>query len=112
MPRWSPDGEDLVFASTRSGTPNIFIQAADRSGRPERLIDSPNLQHPSGFAPDGRLIFAEMVPGHGLRDVMALSLDTRRVEPVIATEATEGNAAFSPNGGWIGTTPTNQASSR
>jgi Tol biopolymer transport system component len=100
-PRWSADGKYLLFASTRNGVPNIFIQAADRSDSPERVLESPRLQHPSGFAPDGRLLFAEMVPNHGLRDIFALSLDTRRVEPVIATEATEANPTVSPDGRWI-----------
>jgi serine/threonine-protein kinase len=101
VPEWSRDGKGLVWASSRGdgGVPNLFIQAADRGGSPERLIESPHLQHPSGFAPDGRLLFAQAVPGGG--DIMALSLDTRRVEPVIVTEATEGDANVSPHGRWL-----------
>ena len=90
-----------MWASTRYGVPNIFIQAADRSGSPERLMESPHLQHPSTFAPDGRLLFGEAAPNHGLRDLMALSLDTRRVAPVVATEAAEGDAARVTGGQWM-----------
>ena len=46
----------------RHGVTNIFIQAADRSGSPERLMESAHLQHPSTFAPDGRLLFGEQIP--------------------------------------------------
>ena len=101
LPQWNRDGTRLVWASTRRGVPNIFIQAADRSGSPERLMESAHLQHPSTFAPDGRLLFGEQIPNRGLRDLMALSLDTRRVTPVIATEAGEGDAAVSPGGEWL-----------
>ncbi len=100
-PRWSPDGRWLFFASTRDGlVPNIFRQAADRSGSAERVIVSERLQHPTGFAPDGKLLITERAPDNGLSDIVAYSFDTRRVEPVI-TEGDEGAGAVSPDGRWI-----------
>jgi DNA-binding winged helix-turn-helix (wHTH) protein/Tol biopolymer transport system component len=100
-PRWSLDGRWLFFASTRDGkVPNIYRQAADRSGSAERIIVSERLQHPSGFAPDGRLLLTERAPDNGRSDILAYSFDTRRVEPVI-TEDDEGAGAVSPNGRWI-----------
>jgi serine/threonine-protein kinase len=97
--QWNRDGTQLVWA--KGGVPNLFIQSADRSGSPERLTESDHLQVPSGFAPDGRLLFGESVPNNGARDLMALSLDTRRVEPVIVTEALDGDGNVSPDGRWI-----------
>ena len=83
-PRWSPDGRWLFFASRRDGlVPNIYMQAADRSGSAERVIVSERLQHPAGFAPDGKLLITERAPDNGLSDIVAYSFDTRRVEPVI-----------------------------
>jgi serine/threonine-protein kinase len=100
-PRWSPDGRWLFFASTRDGlVPNIYRQSADRSGRAERVIVSGRLQHPTGFAPDGKLLIAERAPDNGLSDIVAYSFDTRRIEPVI-TEGDEGAGAVSPDGRWI-----------
>jgi serine/threonine-protein kinase len=100
-PRWSPDGRWLFFASTRDGlAPNIFRQAADHSGSAERVIVSERLQHPTGFAPDGKLLIGERAPDNGLSDIVAYSFDTRRVEPVI-TEGDEGAGAVSPDGRWI-----------
>src|SRR6185503_10588707 len=52
------------------------------------------------FAPDGRLLFSEEVPGHG-RDILALSLQTKRVEPLVATPAADLTAAVSPDGRFI-----------
>jgi Tol biopolymer transport system component len=100
-PRWSPDGHFLFFASTRDGpVPNIYRQAADRSGIAERVIVSGRLQHPTGFAPDGKLLIGERAPDNGLSDIVAYSFDTRRVEPII-TEGDEGAGAVSPDGRWI-----------
>ena len=100
-PRWSLDGRSLFFASTRDGpVPNIYKQAADRSGSAKRVIVSERLQHPSGFAPDGRLLLTERSPDNGRSDILAYSFDTRRVEPVI-TEGDEGAGAVSPDGRWL-----------
>ena len=100
-PRWSPDGRWLFFASRRDGpVPNIFRQAADPSASAERVIVSEKLQHPAGFAPDGKLLISERAPDNGLSDIVAYSFDTRRVEPVI-TEGDEAGGAVSPDGRWI-----------
>jgi Tol biopolymer transport system component len=77
-----------------------YRQAADRSGSAERVIVTERLQHPSGFAPDGRLLITERAPDNGRSDILAYSFDTRRVEPVI-TEGDEGAGAVSPDGRWI-----------
>ena len=100
-PRWSPDGHWLFFASTRDGpVPNIYRQVADGSGSAVRVISSKRLQHPTGFAPDGKLIIGERAPDNGLSDIVAYSFDTRRVEPVI-TGGDDGAGAVSPDGRWI-----------
>ena len=79
---WSPDGQSVAFGSDRYGPTNIFLQAADGRREPERLITSDRLQMPISFAPDGRLLFSEEVPGRG-RDIHALSLDGSVVEVLI-----------------------------
>jgi serine/threonine-protein kinase len=100
-PRWSLNGRWLFFASRRDGpVPNIYRQAADRTGRAERVIRSDRLQHPTGFTPDGKLLISERTGDNGLNDIVEYSFDTGRVEPVI-TGRDEGAGAVSPNGKWI-----------
>ena len=71
---WSPDGRQLAFGSARFGVTNLFLQAADGSGVPERLLDSPQAQMPLSFTPDGRyLVFAEKNPGRVLTKWPCLS---------------------------------------
>jgi serine/threonine-protein kinase len=98
---WSPDGRYLAFGSDRFGVTNVFRQAADGSGEPERLLTSADTQMPINYAPDGRLLFSAAVPGQQ-RDIYALSLDgERRSEPLVATAANELTAEVSPDGRWI-----------
>jgi Tol biopolymer transport system component len=55
-PVWTPDGDRLVFASQREGSPELFWTLADGMGSPERLVtrdrDLFSIQ-PEGWTPDG-----------------------------------------------------------
>ena len=99
---WTPDGRRLIFTSEQGGVRNLFWQAANVSGAPERLTESPNTQYPSAVSPDGRrLIFSETAPTTA-EDVMALELDgTRRVTPLVQTALSERNGIISPDGRWL-----------
>jgi serine/threonine-protein kinase len=56
-PAWTPDGRRLIFTSERAGARNLYWQAADGTGRVERLTESPNVQNAGVVSPDGtRLI--------------------------------------------------------
>ena len=101
-PAWTPDGRRLVFSSERTGTRNLYWQAADGTGAVERLTDSPNPQSGAAVSPDGtRVIFYETAPKTGA-DVMQLQLDgTRRVTPLVQTPFTEWNGILSPDGRWL-----------
>ena len=76
----------------------MFWQAADGTGKAEPLNnDLGSAMLPSGMTPDGtRVLF-----NRGPRDVMAMALDDRRVEPVVQTEFNERNGVVSPDGRWL-----------
>ena len=102
FPVWRPDGRQLLFSSTRTGTVNLFAQAADGSGDVTQLLASPNIQHATSVTPDGtRLVFTETTPTRG-PDVMQLRLDgTHAVTPLVQTPFSERNAEVSPDGRWL-----------
>jgi serine/threonine-protein kinase len=101
VPAWSLDGRSLAFGSDRFGVTNLFWQAADGSGEPERLLESERIQMPLTFAPDGRLLFSADVAGRG-RDVHALSMDgSGRIERILYGPANDLTAEVSPDGRWI-----------
>jgi serine/threonine-protein kinase len=102
IPRWSRDGQWLYFASMRDGpVPNIYRQAADRSGTAVRVLVSGRLQHLSDIAPDGTLLIGERAADNGQNDILMFSPETRQLVPLIVTEASEGGSAISPDGRWI-----------
>ncbi|HET9386064.1 MAG TPA: hypothetical protein VFO67_13015, partial [Gemmatimonadales bacterium] len=101
-PVWAPDGQRLVWDSTRTGAYNLYWQAADGSGDVERLTESPNTQASHTFTPDGkRLLLREDKPGT-LQDLVVLELDgKRRVTPLLNGPYNERNAEISPDGKWM-----------
>jgi serine/threonine-protein kinase len=98
---WSPDGRHLAFGSEGSGVSNVFRQASDGSGEPERLFPSDALQMPISYVPDGRLLVSVGVAGQQ-RDIHLMSLEGKRaVEPLIHSAANELWAEVSPDGRWV-----------
>ncbi len=99
---WTPDGQRVVFTSTRDGEqPNLFWKAADGTGQVERLTTSPNRQVPQSWSPDGKsLVFLE-VP-IGTTDLYVLSVEGERTtEPLLQTQANVSRPAISPDGRWM-----------
>jgi len=103
-PVWSPDGQRLLWTSNRAGAYNLFWQAADGTGRPARLTESPSRQQPSSFTPERqRLLFAEDAGrAPAVQDVLMLSLEGEpRVTKVLEREFAERNGEVSPDGRWL-----------
>jgi eukaryotic-like serine/threonine-protein kinase len=98
---WSPDGRHLAYGSERSGVSNVYRQASDGSGEPERLFGSDALQMPISYAPDGRLLVSVGVAGQQ-RDIHLLTFEGNRgVGPLIHSPANELWAEVSPDGRWV-----------
>ena len=101
-PLWTPDGLRLIFSSERAGIRNLYWQAANNTGAPERLAESASWQHASSVSPDSRyLVFTERSQARA-DDIMRLELDgTHRVTPVLQSRFAERNGAVSPDGRWL-----------
>jgi serine/threonine-protein kinase len=108
-PVWTPNGQRVIFYSTRAGSRgitvgNLYSQASDGAGAAaaERLTDSPNIQVPNAVSPNG----TELVFGEGTQiggsDLWRLPLQGEpRARRLVQTEFTERNADISPNGRWL-----------
>ena len=110
-PVWTPDGQRLVFASTRAdkAAANLYWQRADGTGDAQRLTTSTNPQQPGSWHPSGKfLAFTEVNPGTNA-DLMILAMDGDEAsgwKPGNATVFSNSSSAerepmFSPDGRWI-----------
>ena len=84
VPIWTPDGERIVFMSTRGGsTYNLYSRRADGAGDVDRLSTSEELQVPHSISPDGQqLVFTQGLPQ--VYDFHVMGLETSsESEPLI-----------------------------
>ncbi len=101
-PVWSRDGDQIVFASSRKGRPDLFIKSSNSASNEELLLESGNNKTPTDWSSDGKyLSYTEK------GDILILSMDSqgsdggRKTIPYLQTEFFEGEARFSPDGRWI-----------
>jgi serine/threonine-protein kinase len=100
QPRWSPDGDRIVFASNREGARNLFLMPS-AGGPAERLTTSVQWQYPSDWSADGRVIFNQLEREKAW-DIWDVALDGhRRPRPIVSTKFSESDATLSPDGRWI-----------
>jgi serine/threonine-protein kinase len=101
-PVWTPDGRRLIWASGRAGPLNVYMQAADGTGKAERLTENPNFQRPMSMTPDGKqVVLWEDQPGRGNAALTILDLETRTQSPLVVSPAAVGNGEISPDGRWL-----------
>ena len=95
FPVWTPDSHRIIFARPGGG---LFWQSADGTGKAEALSNTAGAgMLPSGVTPDGTRVLYSL----GARDLMMMTLDTRRVEPLIQTPFDERNGVVSRDGRWL-----------
>ena len=104
-PVWMPDGERVVFTSTRDGPPNLYVKNADGTGEAERLTEGTDPQTPHDVTEDGRTV---VFWSQG--NVHTLSLDRERTaSALVQTESDERVLASRPMAGGSPIRPTSLA---
>ena len=100
-PIWTPDGERIVYTSSRDDVHGIYWRAANGTGVEERLwtISTPHVA--TSFSPDGTQLYLTEFSGE-IFSMHVLSLEGERTsDPLIPTEFGEGGASVSPDGRWL-----------
>jgi Tol biopolymer transport system component len=102
FPLWSPDGRQVVFSSTHSGSIDLFEKPASGVADEKALLVSAEPKMPLAWSPDGRLLlYATQRPPTGA-DIWALPLGGElRPFPVMQTPFEEAAGQFSPDGRWL-----------
>ena len=102
-PVWTPDGRNLVFYSGAFDHRGIYVLRSDGSGSPQLIGEAVTGDTPDSFSPDGKRLALQHA-----RDIYIASVEgspdhirLARRELLAGTQASEGNAMFSPDGKWI-----------
>jgi serine/threonine-protein kinase len=99
---WSrPDGKSIAFSADRDGAENIYVQAADGAGTPERLTKGAGQQLPQSFTPDGtKLLF--VTPATPPFDIGVVNLTgDRHADLLLHGPQSENSPDISPDGKWL-----------
>jgi Tol biopolymer transport system component len=97
-PVYSPDGKEVVFASTRSGSIELWLANSDGSGMYEfsHFKDDAFPLTPS-WSPDGKkVVFA--LPRNGATNLMVGAVDSGTLRQLTFTQGPDFNPVYSTDG--------------
>jgi len=96
-PTWSPDGRQIAFVSSRTGTPQVYVMGADGSS-PRRITFQGGYNTSPCWSPKGDLI-AYVGREQGF-NVFTLNLKTNQVRQITSGGNNE-DPSFSPDGRYL-----------
>jgi Tol biopolymer transport system component len=109
---WSPDGEQIVFSSTRGGgVRNLYRKNVSGAEPEDLLLKTDRAKIPTDWSRDGEyLLYTE---GPGPWQVWALPLRGARTPmPYLQATFDESGARFSPDRRWVAYTANEEANGR
>lgn len=105
-PVWSPDGSQVAFNSSRSGSIDLYVKPASGAANEELLWKSSNAKAPHDWSADGRyILYGELDKTNVDLWVLPLFGD-RKPFLFLQTPFNENQGRFSPNGRWVAYTST------
>ena len=102
FPVWSPDGQQLAFASARNSPLNIFLKPLADNAPEARLLATGSQSYPLSWSPDGKSLIFALGDPQTRTDIWLLPLvGERKPQPLLRTTADERNGDVSPDGSWL-----------
>jgi serine/threonine-protein kinase len=101
FPVWSHDSRRIIWSSSPSGSFNLYGQAADGTGAPERLTTAPHAQYALSTTADDRVLILELKAAQNADVGIAPLTGKGPVTPLLQSPATERGAEVSPDGRFV-----------
>lgn len=108
LPRWSPDGKQIAFASTKPGGPWKLSLVSSNGGDPHEMLPESGSQIDANWSPDGeRMMFGEFNRDQNGLKIRIINFKTHEITTVPGSDglfsprwSPDGRyvAAMSPNG--------------
>ena len=93
---WSPDGQQIAFISSRSGSPDIYILDVDcERCEARRLTFTPDEELSPAWSPDGQQI-AFVSKQNGFSQVYLINVDGTRRQPLTSGASDNRYPAWRP----------------
>ncbi len=93
---WSPDSQQIAFASTRTGNAEIFVMNIDGSNL-QQITDNPSDDYSPAWSTDGRFI-AFISNREGNPDIYVMDANGANVRRITMTSAEERSPVWLPAG--------------
>ena len=101
-PVWAPAGDRVYFVSDRDGPYDIYVQAEDGATPATAVWTSDRDKGLWDVSPSGDSILAAQYSPERQNDLWLVPVAApEKARPIVATEADEFNAGFSPDGRWV-----------
>jgi Tol biopolymer transport system component len=97
-PTWSPDGMRIAFASSRTGSRQLYVMDSDGS-EIEQLTDLNNMGGRSTWSPDGTKLAFYRGP-EGDRNIFIVDVNSKEVTR-LTSDGDNLGPSWSPDGNWI-----------
>jgi eukaryotic-like serine/threonine-protein kinase len=99
---WSPDGQRIVWSSTRNGSFDLYEKEVSSTGQDTLLLRSEEPKFPLDWSRDGRYLLFRQIGLRTGHDIFVLPTSgERKPFAYLRTPAMENGGAFSPDGSWI-----------
>ena len=101
LPRWSPDGKQIAYLSTRVGKPWKIYLISPEGGTPEELLPTDTTEGDPTWSADGtRIAFSHGLPSGQTSDLRIVDIKTRQVSTIPGSDAMF-SPRWSPDGRYL-----------